>query len=202
MPEMPIARIVTPTTVPQTLTRPGLIVVEPRKAPTSAGSRYSRPTLAWPMRSLRGEQDAGESGQKARGDEGEDRVAADRNAVELGGLRIGADGVEVAADRQIFEHEPERDRQREHVVAGDRQAEQVGAVQRIEGVRSDADDLATFAVPHRDRIKDRAGAERRDEGVDLGDLDQKSVDETDAGAEREHDRAPRAARERRTGSAG
>ena len=28
-----------PTSVPQTLTRPGLIVVEPRKAPTSAGSR-------------------------------------------------------------------------------------------------------------------------------------------------------------------
>ena len=52
MPEMPTARIATPITVPQTLTRPGLIVVEPRNAPTSAGSRNSRPTLAWPMRSL------------------------------------------------------------------------------------------------------------------------------------------------------
>ena len=39
MPEMPTARMRTPTIVPQTLTRPGLIVVEPRKAPTSAGSR-------------------------------------------------------------------------------------------------------------------------------------------------------------------
>ena len=51
MPEMPTARMATPTIVPQTLTRPGLIVVEPRKAPTSAGSRNSSPTLAWPMRS-------------------------------------------------------------------------------------------------------------------------------------------------------
>ncbi len=52
MPEMPTASTTTPTMVPQTLTRPGLIVVDPRKAPTRAGSRYSRPTLAWPMRSL------------------------------------------------------------------------------------------------------------------------------------------------------
>ena len=52
MPAMPTARIATPTIVPQTLTRPGLIVVEPRKAPTSAGSRYSRPTLAWPILSF------------------------------------------------------------------------------------------------------------------------------------------------------
>jgi hypothetical protein len=49
---MPTARIITPTMVPQTLTRPGLIVVDPRKAPTSAGSRNSRPTEAWPIRSF------------------------------------------------------------------------------------------------------------------------------------------------------
>ena len=49
---MPTARIETPNTVPQTLTLPGLIVVEPRNAPTSAGNRKSSPTLAWPMRSL------------------------------------------------------------------------------------------------------------------------------------------------------
>ena len=71
---MPTARMMTPTIVPQTLTRPGLIVVEPRKAPTSAGSRYSRPTLAWPMRRLRGQQDAGEGGQQPGGHEGADDV--------------------------------------------------------------------------------------------------------------------------------
>ncbi len=52
MPEMPTARMMMPMIVPQTLTRPGLMVVEPRNAPTSAGNRNSRPTLAWPMRSL------------------------------------------------------------------------------------------------------------------------------------------------------
>ncbi len=36
---MPTARIATPNTVPQTFTRPGLMVVDPRKAPTSAGNR-------------------------------------------------------------------------------------------------------------------------------------------------------------------
>mgnify|MGYP000113661442 CR=1 FL=1 len=52
MPEIPTARIITPTMVPQTLTRPGLIVVDPRNAPTSAGSRNSSPTEACPIRSF------------------------------------------------------------------------------------------------------------------------------------------------------
>ena len=155
---MPIARMTTPTTVPQTLTRPGLIVVEPRKAPTSAGRRYSRPTLAWPIRSLAARRTPAKAVEKPRSDEGEDRVAADRNAVQGGGFRIGADRVEVAADRQVFEDEPERDRERQDVEAGDRQTEQVGPVQRVERVGRDADDLPAFAVPHRDRIEDRAGA--------------------------------------------
>ena len=44
MPEMPTARISTPHIVPQTLTRPGLIVVEPRTPPPApaAGSRDRR----------------------------------------------------------------------------------------------------------------------------------------------------------------
>lgn len=41
------------TAVPQTFTRPGLMVVEPVKAPTSAGSRNLRPTEAWPMHSFK-----------------------------------------------------------------------------------------------------------------------------------------------------
>ena len=42
---MPTASMRMPNTLPQTLTRPGLIVVEPRKAPTSAGNRKSRPRI-------------------------------------------------------------------------------------------------------------------------------------------------------------
>ena len=46
---MPMARMATPTSVPQTFTRPGRMVVEPRNAPTRAGSKNSSPTLAWPI---------------------------------------------------------------------------------------------------------------------------------------------------------
>ena len=115
------------------------------------------------MRSLRGEQDAGEGGEQAGGDEGDDRVAANRHAVERRRLRIGADRVEIAADRQIFEDEPKRDRQREHVEAGDRQAEQIGAVQRERTLRATPTIWRPLRVPHRDRVEHRAGAERRDE---------------------------------------
>ena len=45
-------KITTPTMVPQRLTLPGVIVVKPRNAPTAAGTTNSRPTEAWPMRSL------------------------------------------------------------------------------------------------------------------------------------------------------
>jgi hypothetical protein len=45
-PDIPIASASTATTKSQTLTRPGLIVVESRKTPTSVGSRYSSPTPA------------------------------------------------------------------------------------------------------------------------------------------------------------
>ncbi len=50
-PEMPMVRIATPTIVPQTLTRPGRIVVEPRKAPSgrAAGTR----ARCWPGRRRR-----------------------------------------------------------------------------------------------------------------------------------------------------
>ena len=58
---------------------------------------------------LRGEQHAGQRRQAARGDEGADDEAADRDAVERRGLRVGADGVEVAADRQVFEDDPQHD---------------------------------------------------------------------------------------------
>ena len=52
MPEMPTARIATPMMVPQTFTRPGLMVVDPGNAPASAGNRNSSPTEACPKRSL------------------------------------------------------------------------------------------------------------------------------------------------------
>ena len=50
-------------------------------------------------------------------------------------------------------------------------------------MRQRADDLPAVGVPERQRVEDGAGAERRDEGVDLRDLDQQAVDQADeAGA--------------------
>jgi len=105
MPEMPTARIATPTMVPQTLTRPGLIVVEPRKARPgpAAGIRGRR----WPARSkARRQQQPGEGAEHAGGHEGADDEAPARDAVQLGGPGIGADRIEAAADRKKLAGNP------------------------------------------------------------------------------------------------
>ena len=48
-----------------------------------------------------------------------------------------------------------------------------------EARRQRADDLAAVGVPQRERIEDRAGAERGDERIDLRDLDEEAVDQAD-----------------------
>ena len=50
-----------------------------------------------------------------------------------------------------------------------------------------ADELAPVGEPQRDRIEDRAGAERGDEGVDLRHLDQDAVEEADQRGAGEHE---------------
>ena len=145
MPEMPIARIATPAIVPHTLTRPGLIVVEPRKAPTSARQQIFETDARLPDAQTRGQQNAGEAGQRAGANKRRDGVAAYGNAIERGRLGVGADGVEIPPDRQIFQGQPEDDREREHVIAGDWQVEHE---QAGEGVK---------AVPGRCRSPDDPG---------------------------------------------
>ena len=75
------------------------------------------------MLQLCGEHAAGEAGDQRRGDEHADDVGAHRDAVERGGLFVGADGVDVAADRQPLADDPQHDREREHVERRDRDAE-------------------------------------------------------------------------------
>ena len=90
MPDIPIASTSTTPPVPQTLTRPGLIVVEPRKTPTSAGEKILEPDarLTDPeFRGFRGEDDACAGGQKAGYDKREHDVSADSNPVESSGFR-------------------------------------------------------------------------------------------------------------------
>ena len=76
MPEMPIARMMTPTSVPQTLTRPGLIVVEPRNSADQRRQQKLEADARLADAQLRGEDDAGRGRQRPRRHEGRDRVAA------------------------------------------------------------------------------------------------------------------------------
>ena len=69
-------------------------------------------------------------------------------------------------------------------------------------MRQIAHNLPAAGVPERDGVERGAGAERRDEGIDEGDLDQEAVDQSDDGAEGQHDDAPRSARAGRTWFAG
>ena len=113
MPEMPTARIKTPNIVPQTLTRPGLIVVEPRNAPTSAGKQIVEPDIRLTDPELGGQHAAGEAGDQPGGDEHADDVGADRDAVQCGRFLVGADRVDVPTERQPLADDPESDGQDE-----------------------------------------------------------------------------------------
>ena len=50
-----------------------------------------------------------------------------------------------------------------------------------------ADDLAPVGVPESERVQDRAGAERGDEGVDLRHFDEQAVDQADQRRAGDHD---------------
>ncbi len=58
---------------------------------------------------------------------------------------------------------------------------------RVKAFRQDADHLAPAGVPERQRIEDRAGAERRNERVDACHLHQKTVEEAGDSTECKHD---------------
>ena len=100
---MPIARIVDADDRAPDVDAAGLDRRRAKKGADERGQKIFEPDARLPDPQLGGEDDAGERGQQARGDEGAGSCSAHRNAVERGGLRIGADRVEIAADRQIFE---------------------------------------------------------------------------------------------------
>ena len=120
---------------------------------------------------LRGEHAASEARDQRRGDEDADNVVAHRNTVQRRRLFVGADRVDMAAERQPLADNPESCSERENVKSRDRNAEDCGRVDRDEARRKRADELTSVGEPQRQRVKDGAGSERRDEGVDLRDLD-------------------------------
>ena len=78
-------------------------------------------------------------------------------------------------------------RERPNVKAADRQTEYHGAAQREKSVGQVAQDLPSAGMPKRDGVERGSGAERRNEGIDLGDLDQNPVDQPHQGAETKND---------------
>ena len=122
-----------------------------------------------------GEQDAGDRGEHSRSHHGADNVTATAHARELCGLRVGADGVEVAPSREKLENDPEQqaDHQGDNEGAGDWTEAPRG--QRIEcgcphaGV---VGYLAAAGGPVGDRVDNLGGRESRDEGIHLGKFDE------------------------------
>ena len=146
---------------------------------------------ALPDLELRLQHDAGEGGERAGGDEAERDVALGRDAVQLRRARAGAEHVEVAAERQVLEHDPEHeaDDQRVERRRGD-DADVAGDGEELR--RQVAKHLLAAGVPGVQAVEDGAGAERGDEGVDLHPRHQEAVDQPDERAHQQHgdDRRP------------
>src|SRR6185437_3588180 len=126
---------------------------------------------------LRGEHHACEGDKHAGGDENADDIGADGNAVESGGSLIGADGVEMAAERQPLGDDPQRHGYENDIDGRHRDVDEAEPVDVEKTLRQHAHHLAAVRVPERQRVKDGTGAQRRDEAVDLRHLDEEAVDE-------------------------
>ena len=101
------ASTATASTVPQTLGRPG---PDGGGAEQRAGKGRQHEFLAdraLPDLKLRLQDNAGEGSDRAGGDEGQRDIGVRRDAGQLRGARAVADDVEIAAERQIIEHDPQ-----------------------------------------------------------------------------------------------
>ena len=74
-----------------------------------AGSISSWPTVLWPTCSCACRTTPAKAAMRAGGDEGERDVGRGGDAGELGGARAVADDVEIAAERQVVEHDPQHE---------------------------------------------------------------------------------------------
>ena len=127
---------------------------------------------------LRLKDDAGEGSKRSRRNEAERDIALGRDAVELGRMRARAEHVEIAAKRQVFEDEPQRQAGGQRVDRGrGHEADIAGYGKKCR--RQISEHLLPAGVPGIDAVEHRAGAERCDEGVDLDPRDQEAVHQPD-----------------------
>ena len=138
---------------------------------------------------LRRKHAAREANEQSRCDEHADHMDPNRNAVERGRLLVGADRVDMSAERHSLRDDPEHDRQQQCIHSRHRNAEDGQAVDIHEALRQHTDYLTPIGVPERKRIQDGAGPQRRDEGINLGDLDEDSVDQPRGAAAQDDDEA-------------
>ena len=116
-------------------------------------------------------------------------VGAHRDAVERRGFLVRADRVQVTAERHPLGDDPQRQREHQRIDRRHRNAEDGKTVDIDEALRQLSDDLTPAGVPERERVEDRAGAERGDERVDLRDLDEQSVDQAGEAAAQHDEKA-------------
>ena len=144
---------------------------------------------------LRLQHDPGEGRERSGGDEGERDVALRRDAVQLRRSRARAEDIEVAAERQVLEHDPEDQARDERIDAGGGH-DPDAARDRQKLRRQGREHLLAAGVPGVEAVEHRARPEGRDEGIDLDPRDQHAVDEPDQrshAGERRRGRPPRPA---------
>ncbi len=128
-----------------------------------------------------GQQNAGESRQSARCDKSAHDVLADGDAIELGSLGVGADHIQSATQWGELRDDPKGDADDQDVERTHGQAHQIGAGNVDESFGQFTHDLAPTAVPQSNGVDHCACAQGGDEGVDLRQLHQQSIEDAECG---------------------
>src|ERR1700733_2285818 len=122
---------------------------------------------------------AGKTRNHACDDKHADDIGPHRNAVERGRLLVGANRIDMPANREALADNPEHDRQNEDIDRWNRDSKDRGRIDREKARRKRPYNLASVRMPKRERIEDRADAQRGDERINLRHFDQQAVDEAD-----------------------
>ena len=145
-----------------------------------AGNINSCPTVLCPTCSWACKTMPAKAARDSRGDKRNSHVENRRYPVQFGRAWAVADNVKKSAKRQIVEHAPKHDRDREHVDYRQRYTGEWDlACDRHEISWKQPNHLPSASVPLVEAKEQRAGTERRDEGVDARASYEQAVDQSD-----------------------
>ncbi len=108
MPDMPTARIDDAEHRAPDVDPAGLDRGRPEEGADQRRQQIVETDIRLADAQLGGQHAAGEAGNQAGGDEHADDVGAHRNAVQRGRLLVGADRIDVAAERQPLADDPQQ----------------------------------------------------------------------------------------------